>query len=127
MRSKKFYIFCFLMCSLLSILIKVYREKLYGIDTLLDIILGSSPSFLYFLGLASLFTILTRQSKLCSNLKNSFILMLGALSYEIEQYWSLGVFDSYDVIATLLAFSIFLFIHNLNAMWALSSKKKDVA
>ena len=37
--------------------------------------------------------------------------MLGALTYEIEQYWSSRVFDLYDVVAILLAFFVFLFVH----------------
>lgn len=87
------------------------REKLYGIDLSIDILLGSSPSFLYLLGLSSLFAIITGQSKPNSVLKGSLLLMLGALSYEIEQYWSSRVFDFYDVVATLLAFFVFLLFH----------------
>ncbi|MCI2282926.1 hypothetical protein L3081_05385 [Colwellia sp. MSW7] len=111
MKSKKFYICCFITCSIFSILVKVNREKLYGIDLSIDILLGSSPSFLYLLGLSSLCTIITEQSKPKSDLKGSLLLMLGALSYEIEQYWFSGVFDFYDVIATLLAFFVFLLFH----------------
>ena len=77
----------------------------------LDIILGSSPSFLYVFGLSSLLILFTRKLKFESVIKYSFIVMLGALSYEIEQYWSSRVFDFYDVVATLLAFSLVLIIH----------------
>ena len=111
MRSNNFYILCFVISLLLSILVNVYRESLYGMNVLLDIVLGSSPSFLYFLGLSALVAILTRHLKFNSVLKITFILMLGALTYEIEQYWSSRVFDLYDMAAILLAFSVFVFAH----------------
>ncbi len=111
MKSNNFYLLCFVISFLFSILVSLYRDSLYGIDVLLDIVLGSSPSFLYLLGLSALVAMLTRHSKFNSVLKISFILMLGALTYEIEQYWSSKVFDLYDVIATLLAFSVFVFAH----------------
>ncbi len=111
MRSNNFYILCFVISLLFSILVKIYRESLYGIYALLDIALGSSPSFLYFFGLSALVAILIRHSKFNSVVKIIFILMLGALTYEIEQYWSSRVFDLYDVVAILLAFFVFLFVH----------------
>jgi len=40
--------------------------------------------------------------------------MLGNLIYEIEQCWSSRIFDLYDVIATLLALSLFLLVHIVN-------------
>jgi len=111
MRPKVFYIYCFAICLFLSLLVKVYRDNLYGIDVLLDILLGSSPSFLYLFGLISLVTLITWQSRTSSVLKNTLLLTLGALSYEVEQYWSSRVFDYYDLIATLLASFVFLLFH----------------
>lgn len=90
---------------------KVFREELYGTNIVIDIFIGSTPSFFYLLGLMSLVAIFSQHLKLHSVLKTSFLLMLGALIYEIEQYWSSRTFDLYDVLATLLAFFVFLLVH----------------
>ena len=111
MRTKFFYCSSFIICLLITMGIKIFREKLYGISEFIDICLGSTPSFFYLFGLMSLFAIFNKHSSISSLFMNSFIIMLGALTYEAEQFWTSRFFDLFDVFATILAFIIFLFMH----------------
>lgn len=113
-KSKAFYTYSFLLCFLFAILIKFSRADLYGITLTLDVLLGSLPSFLYLFGIISAIPVFYKKLKFESYKKFALGLTVGALVYELEQYWTSRVFDVNDIIATLIAFSLITVLHRLN-------------
>jgi hypothetical protein len=98
----------------LALLVKFSRESLYGINLPLDMLLGSTPSFLYLFGLISAIPIFYKNIEFSSYQKSWLALTSGALLYEFEQYWTSRFFDYNDVIATLLGFALIVIIHPAN-------------
>ena len=113
-KSKKFYAICFIACLILAVTVKLLRHSYSGTNEFSDILLGSSPSFLYLFGLISIVPVVKVDIQLSSYIKTAFMLTLGALAYEAEQSWR--TFDFYDVIATISAFLIFLAIHHFKLL-----------
>ncbi|GHB55615.1 hypothetical protein GCM10008107_00390 [Psychrosphaera saromensis] len=113
-KSKTFYIYSFSICLFLALLVKFFRESLYGINLPIDMFLGSAPSFLYLFGLISAIPIFYKNIEFSSFQKSWFALTCGALIYEFEQYWTSRVFDYNDVIATLLGLVLIVIIHRAN-------------
>jgi hypothetical protein len=89
------------------------RSEFFGINTFLDIFLGSSPSFLYLFGLIALIPVI--QPKISIKTFNKSVLMLtaGALVYEMEQYWTSMYFDFSDIFATVLAGLVMFAVHRV--------------
>jgi len=112
-RSKKFYIVSFVTCFLLAIAVKIIRPIYVGSNEFLDILLGSSPSFFYLFGLIAAIPVIKKDMEFTSYKKVALMITLGACVYESEQIWTARVFDFYDVVATLLAITIFLVIHSV--------------
>jgi hypothetical protein len=110
-RNKKFYISSFIICGFLAILVKLMRSEFFGINSILDTFLGSSPSFLYLFGLMAVIPVI--QPKMSIKAFNKSVLMFtaGALAYEMEQYWTSMYFDFSDVIATILAGLLMFALH----------------
>ena len=73
--------------------------------------LGSAPSFFYLFGIMSLIPIV--QPKINIKTFNRSVLMFtaGALTYEMQQYWTAMLFDLGDIISTLLAALLMLSLH----------------
>jgi hypothetical protein len=113
-KSKTFYIYSFVISLSLALWVKFSRESLYGINLPLDVLLGSTPSFLYLFGLISAIPIFYKNIEFSSYQKSWLALTGGALLYEFEQYWTSRVFDTYDVIATLLGLALIVIIHCAN-------------
>jgi len=111
LKSERFYKRSFVVCLVLAIVIKAVRGSFYGSNDILDIFLGSSPSFLYLFGLISLIPIVKSDIEFPAFKKLAIVCTLGALVYELEQYWTSRVFDTYDIIATVLAITAMLVIH----------------
>jgi len=112
MRSKIFYTISFIVCLILAIVVKLTRQTFLGYSEILDIFLGSSPSFLYLFGIISIIPVLKKNMEFTSYWKTALAVTLGALLYELEQAWTSRVFDCYDIIATALAFAVMIVIHN---------------
>jgi hypothetical protein len=111
-RSKEFYIISSIVCLVLAIAVKLTRHNFFGNSEILDILLGSSPSFLYLFGLISSIPVIKNNMKFNSYRKTSFLVTLGALTYEAEQAWTSRAFDYYDIAATILALTLMLVIHS---------------
>jgi hypothetical protein len=110
-RDKNFYIASFIICLVFAIIVKLTRTDVFGTNSVLDLFLGSSPSFFYLFGILSIIPVV--QPKINIKTFNKSILMLtaGALTYEMEQYWTSMFFDLGDIIATLLAAILMLSLH----------------
>jgi ribose/xylose/arabinose/galactoside ABC-type transport system permease subunit len=111
-RNKEFYIISFIVCLVLAIIVKFTRHSFFGNSEFLDILLGSSPSFLYLYGLISIIPVIKNNLEFTSYKKLAFMVTLGALTYEVEQVWSSRFFDYYDIAATILALTLMLVIHS---------------
>ena len=111
LRSTNFYLVNFIMCSVLAIIVKAIRTNYYGINDLIDVLLGSSPSFLYLFGLIAFIPLVKRDIEPLKFKKYTLLITVGALTYEAEQYWTARIFDLNDVMATLLATSLMLLVH----------------
>lgn len=110
-KSKKFYCVSFLSCLILALLIKFSRDKYFGVNEVLDVSLGSAPSFLYLFGLICCVPLLKKNIEIAAYKKTAWGCTLGALAYEAEQIWTSRQFDLNDVLATILALILFLVIH----------------
>jgi hypothetical protein len=99
------------MCVIIATVVKAARADIFGRNSVLDIFLGSSPSFFYLFGIMSIIPLV--QPKINIRTFNKTVLMLtaGALIYEAEQYWTSMYFDLGDIIATLLAAMLMLSLH----------------
>ncbi|AAZ28643.1 putative membrane protein [Colwellia psychrerythraea 34H] len=112
-RGNKFYIASFIICTILAIIVQQMRTDLFGINNLLDTFLGSAPSFLYLFGILSVIPMVLPNIKKLN--KSVLIVTAGALTYEIEQYWTSMFFDLSDIIATILAALLMIFLHKIIA------------
>ncbi len=110
-RDKKFYIASFIISLVFAIIVKLTRADVFGINSVLDIFLGSSPSFLYLFGILSLIPVVQPKINVKTFNKSTLMLTAGALTYEMEQYWTSMFFDLGDIIATLLAAILMLSLH----------------
>ena len=110
-RNKSFYIASVVICGAFAILVKSTRADLFGINSFLDIFLGSSPSFLYLFGALSIIPIVQPKINTATFYKSVLMLTIGALVYELEQYWTSMFFDLTDVTATLLAALLMFYLH----------------
>ena len=115
-KSKAFYIYSFSFCFFFAVLIKLSRADFYGINFTLDVFLGSLPSFLYLFGLISAIPVFYKNIEFTSYKKIVPAITVGALVYEFEQYWTSRVFDLYDIVATILAFSLIVMIHQVGVV-----------
>jgi len=110
LRGRRFYICSFTICFILALIVKQGRGDYWGVNDYLDILLGSSPSFLYLFGIASFVPIIT-EIKLKEYTKSVLALTLGALIYEIEQNWTAMNFDLGDIVATVMAGAMMMLLH----------------
>tara|TARA_B100001059_G_scaffold66341_1_gene62795 strand:+ start:4222 stop:4629 length:408 start_codon:yes stop_codon:yes gene_type:complete len=110
-REQKFYIASFIICGAFAIIVKLTRSNIFGINSFLDTFLGSSPSFFYLFGILSLIPIVKPKIDIKTFKKSVLMFTAGALTYEIEQYWTSMFFDLGDIIATLLAALLMFSLH----------------
>lgn len=110
-RDKSFYIACFIICGAFAIIVKLTRTDVFGINSFLDTLLGSSPSFFYLFGILSLIPIVQPKINIKTFKKSVLMFTAGALTYEMEQYWTSMFFDLGDIIATLVAALLMLSLH----------------
>lgn len=110
-RDKKFYLASFIICGVFAIIVKATRSNAFGLNHFGDVFLGSSPSFFYLFGILSIIPIIQPKITIKTFNKSTLMLTLGALIYELEQYWTSMVFDLGDIIATLLAAILMLALH----------------
>lgn len=82
-KSKAFYTYSFSLCFFFAVLIKISRVNFYGINSALDILLGSLPSFLYLFGFISAIPVFYKKIKFTTYKNTAFGLTLGALTYEL--------------------------------------------
>lgn len=111
LRSKRFYQFAFLLCLVSALTVKFLRVELFGVDGYLDYFLGSSPSFLYLLGLIALVPLVIKDATVTKLRNWAIFISLGALAYEVEQYWFVGVFDPADALFSILALVAMFLVH----------------
>jgi len=112
LKSERFYKRSFIVCLVLAIVIKAVRGSFFGSNEILDIFLGSSPSFLYLFGLIALIPIVKSGIEFSAFKKMAIACSIGALAYELQQYWTSRVFDTFDIVATALAIITMLILHN---------------
>ncbi len=110
-RAKSFYISSFIICGVFAIIVKVTRSDVFGINSFWDVFLGSSPSFFYLFGIISIIPIIQPKINVKTFKKSVLMFTAGALTYEMEQYWTSMFFDLGDIIATLLAALLMLSLH----------------
>ncbi|WP_019028058.1 hypothetical protein [Colwellia piezophila] len=110
-RGKSFYIASFIICVVFAIIVKVTRTDVFGINNVLDTFLASSPSFFYLFGIMSIIPVVQPKINIKTFNKSVLILTAGALTYEMEQYWTSMHFDLGDITATLLAAILMLSLH----------------
>jgi hypothetical protein len=110
--SKPFYFTMFIASLLVALLVRFNREKYYGTSESIDFLLGSAPSFFYLFGLLMLITIFSKAQKYSKFLQYAVFVSLGALAYELEQYWTERTFDIADIAASILATVLYLCLHS---------------
>ncbi len=111
-RRKNFYIASFILCGTLAIAVQLTRAETTGINSLLDTFLGSSPSFLYLFGIMSVIPIVQPKVNIQTFKKYILWSTAGALTYEMEQYWTSMIFDLNDIVATLFAAVLMFVLHS---------------
>ena len=97
----------FIASLLIALLVKFNRERYYGTSESIDLLLGAAPSFFYLFGLLMLITFFSKPQEFSKFLKYAVFVSLGALAYELEQYWTERTFDIADIAASILATALY--------------------
>ncbi len=105
------------MSFLITVIIQSVRQYHWGISELLDLVIGSSPSFFYVVGLAFVIPIVKHSCAIRQFISTVVFIVLGALVYEYEQLLTHRQFDTNDLYATfsggLVAILLFLLTRSL--------------
>jgi hypothetical protein len=93
----------------LGAFVKVFRLGFNDANhsDIVNVLLGSSPSFFYTVGVCIIPLIFDTKKKVLSMI----FLAIGSLTYELEQNWTERTFDSYDIIAIVLGCLIPLLVY----------------
>jgi len=111
--NRTIYILICLFSIFLSITIKFVRPEYFGNNNLLDIILGSSPNFLFVLGVSFIYALTKVEVEFKKFIGTIFAITLGVIAYEFEQSWTNRTFDIIDLVASILAACVSIAIYYL--------------